>query len=124
MSIHTTVPPATDPPLILQRTDEVHTILRIFSEPTTSVVMLTGDAGAGVFIVLDQFDELLDAGTLGRVAVSLFLEMLQQDLGASRFLLTSYRSPYGSTNGQQARIRSYLVSRVSIPEGVALLQQH
>ncbi len=221
MSIHTTVPPDIDSPLILRRTDEVHTILRIFSEPTTSVVVLTGDAGAGksmlaalvyrhleaaardrvplagtlqatlqhfvwlsigpnatlpdviaailgcldmgmeggasmgteggasaaptgllkpeqqiallmerlrharegVFVVLDQFDELLDDSTQGRGAVSLFLETLHQDLGASRFLLTSYRSPYGSTNGQQAHIRSYLVSRVSIPEGVALLQQ-
>ena len=226
MSIHTTTPPATDPPLILQRVDEVQTLVRMLGEPTTSTVVLSGDSGAGkstlaallyrclevaaaagqsplqcfvwlsigpnatlpdalaailnclelqgqdgasrgaeslgtqggagravttdfpflkpeqqisllverlrharegVLIVLDQFDQLLDAGhfqePVGRGAVSLFLEALQQDLGASRFLLTCHRSPYGSTNDQQARVRSYLVSRVSIPEGVALLQQ-
>src|SRR6185312_13963121 len=84
-------------------------------------------AQQGVLIVLDQFDELLDAGNYaepaGRGAVALFHEALQQDTGASRFLLTSYRSPFASTGGQQARIRSYFVSRVSMPEGVALLQQ-
>jgi Tfp pilus assembly protein PilF len=84
-------------------------------------------AGQGVFVVLDQFDELLDPGNyaepVGRGAVALFLEALQQDTGASRFLLTSYRSPFGSTSGQQARIRSYFISRISLPEGVALLQQ-
>ncbi len=215
MSIHTTTPPATDSPQILQRTDEVHTVLRMLGEPGTSVTILTGDPGAGksvlaalvyryleaaaqagpaplkhfvwlsigpdatlpdilaaiqdrldiiqgaahtgtngnggaslgtqggastaptgerlrqmgegVLIVLDQFDELLDAGhfqePVGRGAVSLFLESLRKDLGASRFLLTSYRSPYGSTNSESAQVRSYFVSRVSIPEGVALLQQ-
>jgi tetratricopeptide (TPR) repeat protein len=204
ISVRTMVPPAVDAPLILQRVDEVHTILNMLSEPTTSVVVLTGDPGAGksilaslvyrhlegvaqegvfaiqrfvwlsigpnatlpdviaaildslsvgtadflllkpgqqitllmeslrqarqgVFVVLDQFDEVLDAGNyaepVGRGAVALFLEALQQDIGASRLLLTSYRSPFASTGAQQARIRSYFVSRVSMPEGVALLQQ-
>jgi tetratricopeptide (TPR) repeat protein len=198
------VPPAADDPLISQRVDEVQTILNMLSESTTSVVVLTGDPGAGksmlaslvyrhlagvvqerasalerfvwlsigpnatlpdviaaildslslrtadflllkpeqqisllmerlrharqgVFIVLDQFDELLDAGNyaepVGRGAVTLFLEALQQDIGACRFLLTSYRSPFAAPGSQQARIRSYFVSRVSMPEGVALLQQ-
>ncbi len=221
MSIHTTTPPATDPPHILQRADEVRTVLRMLRERGTSVTILTGDPGAGksvlaalvyrsleagaqaepsplqhfvwlrigpnatlpdiiaaildrldtifdgathagmnengkvdarmpggasaaerqigmlmerlrhssegVLIVLDQFDDLLDAGhfqePVGRGAVSHFLRALREDLGASRFLLTSHHSPYGSTNGESARVRSYLVSRVSIPEGVALLQQ-
>jgi len=78
-------------------------------------------------VVLDQFEELLDPetsqGLVGRGAFPLFFEMLQTDIGASRFLLTSYRSPYGSENVQEMRVRSYLVSRMSIPEGVALLQQ-
>jgi tetratricopeptide (TPR) repeat protein len=221
MSIHTTTPPATDPPQILQRADEVHTVLRMLGEPETSVIVLVGNPGAGksvlaalvyryletvaqagpsplqhfiwlrigpnatlpdiiaailerldtifqsaahaetsgngrvhagmasrasaeerqivmlmerlrhssegVFIVLDQFDELLDAGhfqeRVGRGAVSYFLRALREDLGACRFLLTGHHSPYSSTNGESARVRSYLVSRVSIPEGVALLQQ-
>src|SRR2546429_1449903 len=67
MSIHTTVPPATDPPLILQRTDEVHTILRIFSEPTTSVVVLTGDAGAGKSMLAALVYRRLEAAAQNRV---------------------------------------------------------
>ena len=232
-SIHTTIPPATDARTILQRADEVSTILRMLSEPQSSAVILTGSPGAGkstlaalvyhhlqeaaqiesrgirhlvwltlgpnatlpdmiaailssinigspdffllkpeqqialllqalrrpqenVFIVLDQFEEMLNPetgqGTLGRGAIALFFEMMQQDIGTSRLLLTSYRSPNSSNNGpasipnaqtvpqmgsnasapgsaqvtekeKETRIRSYLVSRVSIPEGVALLQQ-
>ena len=91
---------------------------------------------ASAFVVLDQFEELLDAGAInraptvdggrglpGRGAIALFLEMLQQDLGNSRVLLTSYRSPYSSQNNEGTRVRAYLVSRISLPEGVALLQQ-
>lgn len=101
-----------------------------FLKPEQQIALLVErlrHAREGVLIVLDQFDELFDVGNfqepVGRGAVALFLEALQQDLGASRVLLTCHRSPYGPTNGQQARVRSYLVSRVSIPEGVALLQQ-
>ncbi|HZS77172.1 MAG TPA: tetratricopeptide repeat protein [Ktedonobacteraceae bacterium] len=79
----------------------------------------------GALIVLDQFEELLDSekleGLAGRGAIMQFLMMLQHDLGASRVILTSIRSPYQAQEG--ARTRSYLVSRVSLPEGVALLQQ-
>jgi tetratricopeptide (TPR) repeat protein len=79
------------------------------------------------FIVLDQFEQLLDPqtaqGLVGRGALNAFFEMLQMDLGASRLLLTSNLSPYGPLNDDEKRVRSYLVSRVSIPEGVSLLQQ-
>jgi tetratricopeptide (TPR) repeat protein len=79
------------------------------------------------FVVLDQFEELLDAetsqGLVGRGAIPLFLDMLQSDLGASRVLLTCRNSPYDTQNDKHARVRSYLVSRISLPEGVALLQQ-
>src|SRR5260221_9145005 len=79
------------------------------------------------FVVLDQFEELLDAetsqGLVGRGAIPLFLDMLQSDLGASRVLLTCRNSPYNTQNDEHARVRSYLVSRISLPEGVALLQQ-
>ena len=67
MSIHTTVPPAIDPPLILRRTDEVHTILRIFSEPTTGVVVLTGDAGAGKSMLAALVYRSLEAAAVDRV---------------------------------------------------------
>ena len=82
------------------------------------------------FIVLDQFEVLLNPetnqGVEGSGAITLFLEMLLQNLGVSRLLLTCSRSPYGSQMEQetQLRVRSFLVSRISMPEGVALLQQH
>ncbi|HLI08637.1 MAG TPA: tetratricopeptide repeat protein [Ktedonobacteraceae bacterium] len=83
-------------------------------------------------IVLDSFDEWLIFGektlTLNeeRGAISLLLDMLQTDLGGSRVLLTSYRSPFAQNSasaGEEPRVRSYLVSQLSIPEGRALLQQ-
>jgi len=86
----------------------------------------------GAFVVLDQFEELLNAETTeglpGRGAIERFFETLRDaDIGASRLLLTSYRSPNSMQNAQVAEqvvhLRSYFVSRVSIPEGIALLQQ-
>ncbi len=77
-------------------------------------------------IVLDQFESLLhpevSQGVAGRGALGLFLELLQTDLGASRFLLTGYSSPYNEEM-EETRVRSCLVSRMSIPEGVAFLQR-
>jgi len=92
------------------------------------------------FVVLDQFEELLNpewaemaetssptpapTGLPGRGAIALFLETLRDaDIGTSRLLLTSYRSLNGSQKGHESHTRSYLVSRISIPEGIALLQQ-
>lgn len=204
INIHTMVPPVTDPPGVLQRADEVSTILRMLVDAQTSTLALTGDPGAGkstlaallyrhleaaaragqvptrhfawlslgpnatlpdviaailgrigvarpdffmsrpeeqisllmqalcrpqesAFVVLDQFEELLELETdqelAGRGAVSLFLDMLQRDLGASRVLLTCRNSPYNAQNSEDVRVRTYLVSRISLPEGVALLQQ-
>lgn len=210
LSIHALVPPASDTRSILQRADDVSTILRMLGEAQTSTVALTGDAGtgkstlaalvyrrlqstggatggataapfrqfvwltlgpnatlpdclaalmstinagalpadffllkpnqqiallfyalsrppSGIFVVLDQFEELLDPETAqplpGRGAIALFLEMLQQDLGSSRVMFTSYRSPYAVQNDDRPRVRSFLVTRVSMPEGAALLQQ-
>ena len=81
----------------------------------------------GIFVALNQFEELLDPETAqgmpGRGSIALFLNMLQQDLGSSRVLLTSGRSPFAIQNDNGSRVRSYLVSRVSMPEGSALLQQ-
>jgi len=78
-------------------------------------------------VVLDQFEELLDpetnTGLEGRGDIALFLEMLLQDLGVSRVLLTCSRSPYDPQYQQESRVRSFLISRMSLPEGVALLQQ-
>ncbi len=218
LSIHSTMPPLTDPRIVLQRADEVSAAFRMLSDAQTSTLVLTGDPGAGkstlaallyrslemavqagqapvrhfvwlslgpnatlpdviaailseikvadpngvdpaaimhegfpdffmrkpeeqigllrhalsrpqesAFVVLDQFEELLDIespqGVVGRGALPLFLEMLQMDLGASRVLLTCSRSPFNTQNGADARVRTNLVSRISIPEGVALLQQ-
>ncbi len=78
-------------------------------------------------IVLDQFEALLHPetkqGVAGRGSLPLFLSLLQSDLGATRVLLTSYHAPFPQEVMEQTRLRSYLVSRISLPEGVALLQQ-
>src|SRR5450432_171180 len=106
--------------------------------PYTGFFLLRPDQQAGVLlqslrrtqenalIVLDQFESLLhpevSQGVAGRGALTLFLELLQTDLGASRFLLTGYSSPYNEEM-EETRVRSCLVSRMSIPEGVAFLQR-
>lgn len=208
------LPPSTDARTVLQRADEVGTILRMLSSPQTCTLVMTGDPGAGkstlaalvfrhlqtltqtgslamrhfvwlrlspyatipavvaaildaisastpgtgyapslpadlqslretlrrphesAFVVLDQLEELLEgdieseqqptfyASTIGQRSLALFLEMLLQDLGGSRVLLTCTRSPYGNNPYDETQgVRGYLVSRVSIPEGVALLLQ-
>jgi len=82
---------------------------------------------ASSFVVLDQFEELYDAESskeiVGRGAIPLFLKMLQSNLGGSKVVLTSRTSPFNKQNAEDTCIRTNLVSRVSIPEGVALLQQ-
>ncbi len=113
-------------------------ILAGLNMPNSGFFLLKPDQQAGVLlqalrrpqenalIVLDQFESLLhpevSQGVAGRGALALFLEMLQTDLGSSRFLLTGYSSPYNEEM-ETTRVRSCLVSRMSIPEGVALLQR-
>lgn len=102
---------------MLRPEEQIGLLMRVLCRPQESA-----------FVVLDQFEELLDPadsslGSVGRGAVPLFLDMLQSDLGASRVLLTCNRSPFSTQNEENARVRTYLVSRMSIPEGVALLQQ-
>ena len=103
---------------LLQPEQQISTLLRALRRPQESA-----------FVVLDQFESLLhpqtNQGLEGRGAVHLFLEMLLQDLGVSRLLLTCNHSPYGPQMAQemQTRVRSFLVSRLSMPEGLALLQQ-
>jgi tetratricopeptide (TPR) repeat protein len=79
------------------------------------------------FIVLDQFELLLypeiNQGVAGRGMLPAFLNMLQTDLGASRILLTSYDSLYQDQKADDAHVRSYLITRISLPEGIGLLQQ-
>lgn len=78
-------------------------------------------------IVLDQCEALFypesEADAQARGALSLFQDMLQQELGASRILLTCYRSPFDQHEMEESRVRSFLLSRISLPEGVAYLQQ-
>lgn len=80
-----------------------------------------------VLIALDQFEALLYPVTPreDQQALPLFFEFLQSNLGNCRFLLTSYESPFEQQNmaGIETSVRSYLVSRISLPEGVTLLQQ-
>jgi tetratricopeptide (TPR) repeat protein len=78
-------------------------------------------------VVLDQFEELYDAENskeiVGRGAIPLFLNMLQSNLGGSKVVLTSRISPFNRQNAVDTCVRANLVSRISIPEGIALLQQ-
>jgi hypothetical protein len=100
---------------LLKPDQQIGTVLQALRRPQETAL-----------IILDQFESLLhpeiSQGVAGRGALQLFLEMLRQDLGPSRILLTSYSSLF---NDQVAEtpVRSYLVSRISMPEGVALLQQ-
>jgi tetratricopeptide (TPR) repeat protein len=105
-----------DPSLFLQSEEEqIASLLQALRRPQDNAL-----------VVLDQFEQLLhpetNQGNAGRGNLSLFLDMLQKDLGTSRFLLTNYTFPYDEKK-QEQRVRSYLVSRISIPEGIALLQQ-
>lgn len=204
--ISATVPPPTDPPMMMQRADEVNTVLRMLNDAQTGAVMLIGTPGVGkstlaallyhrllrakqenmpapshlvwltlntyttvpdmiaailngigvkepgffllqaeqqitllqhtlrglqtnTLVILDQFEALLhpetEQGVAGRESLPLFLGMLQTDLGSSRIVLTGYSNPYDQAemDAVEMRMRSYLVSRISIPEGIALLQQ-
>ncbi len=79
------------------------------------------------FIVLDQFETLLQSdtsqGVTGRSMLPIFLNMLQTELGASRILLTSHEPLYGGQQADDSHVRSYLVTRIGMPEGTGLLQQ-
>jgi tetratricopeptide (TPR) repeat protein len=78
-------------------------------------------------VVLDQCEKLFypenPTDAQARGALPLFQQMLQQELGASRVLLTCYRSPFDQQETDVSRVRSFLLSRISLPEGVAYLQQ-
>lgn len=91
--------------------------------------------GQSALIVLDQCEELFeraieaqDSTTPYAVGVGLssavrFLEMLQQDLGESRILLTCTRSPYGSNYREAPGVCEHTLGGVTIVEGIHLLQQ-
>lgn len=100
----------------LKPEQQVSTLLRALRRPNEHAL-----------IVLDQFEALLhpetSQGISGRGVLPLFLEMLQTDLGASRIILTGYHSLFDEEAMEESRLRSYLVSRISMPEGIALLQQ-
>ncbi len=77
-------------------------------------------------LVLDQFEALLetDSASVMPRELQLFLSLLQADLGSSRFLLTSSTPPFDEQQLlEQVPIQVYLVSRISISEGVTLLQR-
>ncbi len=107
----------TDPGFFLLKPEQqVSSLLRALRRPNTNAL-----------IVIDQFESLLQPetslATAGRGVIPLFLDMLQTDLGSSRIILTGYDFPYDEENMAETRVRSYLLTRISIPEGLALLQQ-
>jgi Tfp pilus assembly protein PilF len=82
---------------------------------------------ASSLIVIDQLEDVLDSGSgralPGRGALTLFFEMLKQDLGTSRVLLTCHHSPFAPQNDETSRARTWQVSQITMPESIALLQQ-
>jgi tetratricopeptide (TPR) repeat protein len=78
-------------------------------------------------VVLDQCEKLFypenSADAQARGALPLFQQMLRQELGTSRVLLTCYRSSFDQQETGVSRVRSFLLSRISLPEGTAYLQQ-
>ncbi|HEU5377442.1 MAG TPA: tetratricopeptide repeat protein [Ktedonobacteraceae bacterium] len=91
--------------------------------------------GQGVLIVLDQCEELFEraieaqnsatpyAVGIGLSSAVRFLEMLQQDLGESRILLTCTKSPYGSDYRETPGVCEHMLGGLTIVEGIHLLQQ-
>jgi tetratricopeptide (TPR) repeat protein len=101
----------------LKPEQQVSTLLRALRRPHE-----------GALIVLDQFELLLhpevNQGVAGRGVLTLFLEMFQTHFHDSRILLTSYTSPFDEENDSNVQVRTYLVSRINLPEGVALLKHY
>lgn len=91
--------------------------------------------GQGALVVLDQAEGLFsraletqNQSSAYTVGVDLsnavrFLEMLQQDLGDSRFIVTCARSPYGSDHHESPHVREHTLGGLTIVEGLHLLQQ-
>ncbi len=90
----------------------------------------------GALIVLDQCEELFrqvveaqNQASPYTVGVGLssavrFLEMLQQDLGDTRVLLTCEQSPYSSSDYSDVpAIREYKTGRLTVTDGIGFLQQ-
>lgn len=105
-----------DPSLFLQTpAEQMASLLQALRRPQVDAL-----------IILDQFEFLLhpetSQGVASRSILLLFLDLLQKNLGASRIIMTGYNSPYDEQMGE-TRVRSYLISRITIPEGMALLQR-
>lgn len=91
--------------------------------------------GQSALIVLDQCEELFDRAVevgnqetpyavgVGLSSAVRFLEMLQQDLGESRILLTCTRSPFGSNYSEAPGVQEYALGNMTITEGMQLLHQ-
>jgi Tfp pilus assembly protein PilF len=92
-------------------------------------------SGQGALIVLGECEELFDRAIeaqtqdwpytvgLGLSGAVRFLEILQEDLRESRFLLTCTKSPFGSDYTAIPGVREYIVGGLTIVEALHLLQQ-
>lgn len=123
--------------------DLIETILERIGAPTANLAQLPMEQQlsallnalrrpqeSALLVVLDEFETLLGAPNYQKdaekITMALFLDFLRMDLEASRFVLTCLESPYEQQQmaGLETRVRSFLVSRITLPEGVALLQQY
>lgn len=84
------------------------------------------------FVVLDQFEELLRQDAAGtrmssnneRELTTLFLELLQTNLGSSRMLLTNREMLFKQQDDEESSVRTYVVSRINTVEATTLLQRY
>ena len=119
----------------LQGTEQINPTSFSQQASMQKLYSLLRQPGQGALIVLDQCEELFDRAIEARdqdspytVGVGLsgavrFLEILQQNLGESRFLLSCTRSPFGSDYSSTPGVYEYAVGGLTIVEGLYLLQQ-
>ena len=101
----------------------------------TTLYELLRRPGQGALIVLDQCEELFEralddanaappyttgAGLKGTMH---FLDLLRQNLGKSRVLLTCTRSPYGPDYREMPGVCEHPLSGITVTEGTHFLQQ-
>lgn len=106
---------------LLKPRQQISSLLRALRRPQENAL-----------IVLDQFEDLLrneavgayEDGSRERELASLFFEMLQTNLGSSRMLLTGREALFNEQDAEERKGRSFLVPRISMQEGIALLQRY
>src|SRR5260370_10456466 len=108
LGAHTTVPDVISAILRWLGTSEPGFFLLNPEEQIAALLRAFRRSQEPIFVVLDQFEVLLDsetqAGLEGPGSVFQFLEILQQDLATSPVLLTCFRSPFQGQELEETRV--------------------